>query len=119
MTRHVRILAWLYIILGVLGLFGALAAFGLLTGVGLISGDPAVFGTMWLVGSIAGIYFAVTSLPNILVGVGLLANWGGWVIILAVILAFLNIANFPFGTALGIYTFWVAYRLSAAAESFG
>jgi hypothetical protein len=119
MTRHVQILAWLHLTLGVLGLLGALAAFGFLTGFGLLSGDPAIFGTMWLVGSIAGVYFLVVALPSILVGIGLLGNWGGWVIILAVILGFLNLANAPFGTALAIYTFWVAYKLSAASESFG
>lgn len=119
MTRHVQILAWLHLALGILGLLGALAAFGFLTGFGLLSGDPAIFGTMWLVGSIAGAYFLIVALPSILVGIGLLGNWGGWVIILAVILGFLNLANAPFGTALAIYTFWVAYKLSAASESFG
>jgi hypothetical protein len=119
MRKHVQILAWLYIALGVLGLLGGLAAFGILTGVGLLSRDVVAFGVMSTIGGIAGIVLLVISLPNILVGVGLLQNWGGWVIIVAVILAIFNIANFPLGTALGIYTFWVAYKLSAATESFG
>jgi hypothetical protein len=119
MARHVRILGWLYIVLGALGVLGALAAFGLIAGFGVLAGDPVAFGTLWLIGSIAGVYLMIVSLPNLLVGAGLLLNWGGWVIILAVILGFLNLANFPFGTALGLYTFWVAYRLSNAAESFG
>ncbi len=119
MRKHIQILAWLYIALGVLGLLGALAAFGLLTGFGILSGDAGAFAVMSLIGGIAGIYLLVVSLPNIIVGVGLLQDWGGWVLVLAVILGVVNLPNFPFGTALGIYTFWVAYRVSNAAESFG
>jgi hypothetical protein len=119
MRKHVQILAWLYIALGALGLLGALVAFGALTGIGLLSGDMAAFGILSMLGGIAGFFLLIISLPNIIVGVGLLQNWGGWVIILAVVLGVFNLANFPFGTVLGIYTFWVAYRLSEAAESFG
>jgi hypothetical protein len=119
MRKHVQILAWLYIALGALGLLGALAAFGLLSGIGLVSGDPVAFGVLSVVGGIAGIYLMVVSLPNILVGVGLLQEWGEWVLLLAVVLGVLNLPNFPFGTALAIYTFWVAYHRSRATESFG
>jgi hypothetical protein len=119
MRKHVQILAWLYIALGVLGLIGAFAAFGLLTGIGLLSGDVMAVGVMSLIGGLAGFYLLLVSLPNILVGVGLLQGWGGWVLVLAVILALLNLPNFPFGTGLGLYTFWVAYRISGATESFG
>jgi hypothetical protein len=119
MRKHVQILAWLYILLGLFGVLAALAAFGVLTGIGILSGDPMGFGFMALMGTIAGFYFLIMSVPSILVGVGLLQGWGGWVIVLAVILGVLSLPNFPFGTAIGVYTFWVAYRLSDATESFG
>lgn len=119
MARHVQILGWLFIVNGVLGLLGALAAFGIITGVGIFTGDPVTFGTFWFMGSVIGVYLMVVALPGLIVGAGLLLNWGGWVIIVAVVLGFLGLANFPFGTALGIYTFWVAYKLSNASESFG
>ncbi len=119
MRKHVQILAWLYIILGILGVMGGLAAFGLLSGIGLLSGDLAAFGIMALVGGIAGFYLLVLSVPSILVGVGLLQNWGGWVLVLALVLGVLHLPNVPLGTILGAYTFWVAYHLSSATESFG
>lgn len=119
MRKHIQILAWLYIVLGLLGILGALAAFGVLTGIGLLSRDAVAFGFMGLLGTIVGFYLLIVALPGIVVGIGLLQGWGGWVIILAVILGVLNLPNFPFGTALAIYTFWVAYRLSDATESFG
>jgi hypothetical protein len=119
MRTHVQILAWLYIALGALSLVTALAAFGLFTGIGLLSRDATAFGVMSLIGGIASFYLLLVSLPNIIVGIGLLLDWGGWVIVLAVILGILNLPHVPFGTALGIYTFWVAYRVSKATESFG
>jgi hypothetical protein len=51
------------------------------------------------------------ALPNLICGIGLLRDWGGWVIVLAVVLGVINLAHPPFGTAIAIYTFWVAWKL--------
>jgi hypothetical protein len=116
MRKHVRILGWLQIILGVLDLLMGLAAFGVLSGMGVLSGDITAFGVLSVMGGFVGVFMLIMALPNLLVGLGLLLNWGGWVIILAVIVGLFNLAKFPWGTAIGLYTFWIAYRLSAAAE---
>jgi hypothetical protein len=102
MRKHVQILGWLYIAAGAFGLLGGLLAFGVLTGIGVLSGDVAGFSMLATIGGIAGFVLLMVSVPNILVGVGLLRDWGGWVIIAAVILGVFNLASFPFGTALGI-----------------
>ena len=117
MRTHVKVLGWLYIALGLLGVLGALVAFGLLSGIGLLSGDIQAFGVLSLIGGIAGIYLTIISIPNIICGLGLLRGWGGWVLVLAVILGILNLPNFPFGTVLGAYTFWVVIKLSNATDA--
>ena len=119
MRKHVRILGWLQIFLGLFDLFIGLAAFGLLSGIGILSGDVTAFGVLSLLGGFVGTFMLVMALPNLLVGLGLLLNWGGWVILLAVLVGLFNLAKFPWGTAIGLYTFWIAYKLSAATESFG
>lgn len=119
MRKHVRILGWLQLTLGVLDLLMGLAAFGLLSGIGIVSGDIAAFGVLSVLGGFVGVFMLVMALPNLLVGLGLLLNWGGWVILLAVVLGLFNLAKFPWGTAIGLYTFWIAYRLSEAAEAVG
>lgn len=119
MQKHVKILGWLQIILGVLDLLIGLAAFGLLSGIGLLSGDVQAFGIMSLIGGFAGTMMLLMALPNLICGIGLLRDWGGWVIVLAVILGVFNLLKFPWGTAIALYTFWIAYRLSSATESFG
>lgn len=111
MRKHVRILGWLQLFLGLFDLFIGLAAFGLLSGVGVLSGDPAAFGIMSLIGGFIGTLALILALPNLIVGIGLLLNWGGWVIVAAVILGLFNLAQAPFGTALALYTFWIAWRL--------
>jgi len=111
MGKHVRILGWLQLVLGVIDLLIGLAAFGVLSGVGVLSGDAATFGIMSIIGGLAGAFMLVMAVPNLLCGIGLLRNWGGWVIILAVILGVFNLFKFPHGTAIALYTFWIAWKL--------
>lgn len=111
MRKHVRILGWLQVFLGLFDLFIGLMAFGFMSGVGLLSGDPAAFGMMSLIGGFIGTLALILALPNLIVGVGLLRDWGGWVIIAAVVLGVFNLAKAPFGTAIALYTFWIAWRL--------
>lgn len=108
MTTHVNILGWLQVLLGVLDLLLALAIFGVFAGVGAlvgISGDGGgvLFGVL---GVVLGGLMALTGIPNVLAGFGLLAR-ANWARILALILGVLNLLKFPWGTALAIYTFWV------------
>src|SRR5688500_17936286 len=110
MSKRVRILGWLQIVLGVIDLLIGLAAFGVLSGVGVLSGDAATFGIMSIIGGLAGAFMLVMAVPNLLCGIGLLRNWGGWVIILAVVLGVFNLFKFPHGTAIAIYTFWIVWK---------
>lgn len=111
MRKHVRILGWLQIINGLIDLLIGAAAFGLLSGIGILSGDPTAFGVMSVVGGFIGTLALIMALPNLIVGVGLLRDWGGWVIVLAVILGLFNLAKVPWGTAIALYTFWIAWKL--------
>lgn len=117
MRKHVRILGWLQVALGLFDLFIGLMAFGLLSGIGVLSGDPAAFGAMSLIGGFIGTLAMILALPNLIVGVGLLRDWGGWVIVGAVILGLFNLAQAPFGTALALYTFWIAWRLYDSVDA--
>lgn len=114
MRKHVRILGWLQICLGIIDLLIGLAGFGLLSGIGILSGETATFGLLALLGTLAGTFMLVMALPNLICGIGLLRNWGGWVIVLAVVLGVLNLWHFPFGSAIALYTFWIAWKLYKA-----
>jgi len=107
--QHVKILAVLNIVLGGMGVLAALVVLVVFGGlVGLAGsesggGEAAVLG---LIGGIAVIALAVLSVPCLIAGIGLL-KFRSWGQILTIILSILNLMNFPFGTALGIYGLWV------------
>jgi hypothetical protein len=111
MDKHVRILGWLQIIMGIIDLLIGLAAFGIMSSIGLVSGDITSFGLLSVIGGFVGTLMLIMAIPNFICGIGLLRNWGGWVIVLAVVLGFLNLVKFPWGTAVAIYTFWIAWKL--------
>lgn len=115
MGKHIRILGWLHIVLGFVDLCIGLLAFGVLSGIGAFSGDIAAFGIMSVIGGFAGAFMLIMALPNFLCGMGLLRNWGGWVIVLAVVLGLFNLMHVPVGTAIALYTFWIAWKLYSAS----
>lgn len=116
MRNHMKILGWLHIAMGVIDLLIALAVLGLLSGIGLLSGDVTAFGVMSLVGGFIGTVALIVAVPNFIVGFGLLFDWGGWVLVLAVILALLNLTKVPWGTGVALYTFWIAWEVWEGAE---
>ena len=111
MQKHVRILGWLQILLGILDLLIGLTAFGVLSGIGLLSGDLVAGGLLSALGGLIGIFMLCMAVPNIVCGVGLLRTGARWAVILAVLLGLLNMLKFPWGTAIAFYTFWIAWRL--------
>lgn len=106
METHVRILGWLYIVLGILGVISSVALFLIIAGGGLISGDRQAIYITSIVGLCIGGFLMVVSAPGIVAGIGLI-NFKPWARILTILLGFLNLPGFPVGTALGLYSLWV------------
>jgi hypothetical protein len=105
MSTHVKVIAWLYIVLGALGLFGAAIAALAIIGGGLISADRTAIAITSIVGIVIATIIVVLSIPGMIAGAGLL-RYRPWARILALVLAVLNLPGFPTGTLLGIYTIW-------------
>jgi hypothetical protein len=107
--RHLNILGWLYMAMGALGFLGALVVFLVMVGGGFLAQDPdarvmaAGMGT-----AIAGLVMLLSA-PALIAGYGLLKQ-RRWSRVLTLVLAALNLFNFPLGTALGIYSFWVLMK---------
>lgn len=113
---HVPIVGWLKIVGNAVLLLVGLCGFVFFVGIGFLpfvdTGDPVALGILSLIGTIGLLFFGVLALPGILAGYGLLkrARWGQ---ILGIIVGFLSLFNFPFGTAIGIYTLFVLFQNSA------
>lgn len=114
MKQHISILGVLYIAFGVLGMVAAVAILMLFGGAaGLVSmaaeQEPDAAVAAPILGVLAIVLFtiiAVLSIPGLAVGIGLV-KFQSWARIGALILSALNLLNFPFGTALGVYGLWV------------
>jgi hypothetical protein len=108
---HVKVLAVLYIIFGVIGTLIGLGFMALLSFIGVAgaASDPDAWVALPLLGitgAAFGVFMLVLSLPGIIAGVGLL-KFRPWARILTIVLSALNLMNIPFGTILGIYGLWV------------
>ena len=111
METHVKVLAVLYIIFGVLGTLFGLGLMALLSFIGVAgaASDPDAWMALPILGftgAALGAFMLVLSVPGIVAGVGLL-KYRPWARILTIVLSALNLMNFPFGTIVGIYGLWV------------
>ena len=114
MRDHVRLLGALYVAHGVMGVLGAMmilvvmgGAAGMLQALGANEDGTGIAALILaVVGTGLFVVLMVTSLPNIIAGIGLL-SFRPWARILTLILSALNLLQVPLGTALGVYGFWV------------
>lgn len=124
MESHVKLLATLYIVVGVLGLFAALViilVFGGTAGIVSVTApwhdDPDAWRAipiLGIVGTLLFVFVTILSIPGIIAGVGLL-KFRPWSRILTIILSALLLVHFPFGTALGVYGLWVLFQKESEA----
>jgi hypothetical protein len=113
MDTHVRVVGILHIVFGVLGLLVGLAGlllFGGIAGLAALGeGDPDAIAAVPIFGAAGTLIFVIAlvlSLPGIIAGAALL-KYRPWARIIVIILSAIQLINFPFGTALGVYALWV------------
>ena len=114
--QHVTILGWLYIVSNVVLLLVGGFILLLLTTIGAVSGDAEATAILSIVGFGVGALLAMLSIPGLAAGAGLLAH-KAWARILAIVVAILNLINFPIGTLIGAYALYVLLQ-DAAADYF-
>jgi hypothetical protein len=114
MKQHVTVVAALNIGFGVLKLFAAAIIFVILVGSGFISGEAEALAITSMVGMVIAGFLALTAVPAILGGYGLLRG-KAWARILVSILAIFDLIDFPIGTAVAVYTLWVLLHSETSA----
>lgn len=114
LAQHVQIIAWLRIVTGGFMMLVGATAFVFLSGLGVLVADPVVFSILSFIGLIGGGFLFMLSVPSIVAGVGLLRRLA-WARILALVVSFLDLVNFPIGTAISLYSFFVLLQDTAPA----
>jgi len=110
MKDHVKVIGILWIIFGAFWLCLAVFALLVFLGVAMIPNvediSPSI---LRLIGIVVSSIMILLGLPRIIGGLGLLHH-KEWARILILVLAFLDLVNVPFGTAIGIYTMIVLFN---------
>ena len=114
MHTHLRTLGVLYLIAGGFSLVIAVVLATALTGTGLLTGELGVFALLSGLGVALAIFLALTGAPSLVLGWALL-NQRPWARVLGFVVSVVNLANFPFGTMLSIYTLWVLLQPESVA----
>jgi len=106
MREHLKVLGWLYAASGALAVLLGVVL-GTLFGVaGIAAGGENGGALIGGFGFVFAMFVAVLGFPSLLCGWALL-NYKPWARILGIVLSVMQLASFPFGTALGGYGLWV------------
>jgi len=113
MAQHVKILGILHIVFGSLCVLGGLIVLAVMGGIaGIVNASEQTQDTavavpiLAAIGAFVCILCLVIGLPGLIGGIGLV-QFKSWARILIIVLSALDLIHVPFGTALGIYGFWV------------
>lgn len=110
MKDHVKIIGVLWVVFGAFWLCLSVLALLVFLGVAMIPNvediSPAI---LRVIGIAVSGFLGLLGLPQIIGGLGLLRQ-KEWARILILVLAFIALANVPFGTALGVYTMIVLFN---------
>lgn len=109
MKQHVIVVAWLQIGLSIVWVVIGFGIAALILGAGVASHDRDVTEILSIVAPIIIAFSILTAIPSIIGGIFLL-RFKEWARILVIIISFIDLINFPIGTALGIYSLWVLLK---------
>ena len=118
LDQHIRALGIAHIIYSGLLLIPAVIVYVVLCMVGMFSGDEQAEQILPLIGTSVAIFLIVLSIPGFIAGYGVLKR-KKWGLPVALVIGLLNILCFPFGTALGGYSFWVFSKSNEQSSAVG
>ncbi len=120
MEQHVKIISIIDIVFGILAVIGGVVVI-LMSMVGAatlgtqgVENGVEVAAIIASFGLFLGIIIIAMGTLQILVGVKLRA-YKSWARIVQIILGILNLFNFPFGTAFGVYALWAMFNQETVA----
>lgn len=117
MEKHINTVAALQIGLCIFNLLVILTIYSFLRIAGSVIDEPEADMILNIIAKVGATILVLLSIPGIIAALGLYRR-KEWARILTLILSVIGIFNFPFGTAIGIYSIWVLIQPESVA-SFG
>ena len=114
MDTHVKVLGAIQVAFGAMGVMLALLmifVFGGVAGIVGASGDPEAaiaVPIIGLTGTALVTFLLLTSLPGVVIGIGLL-RFRPWSRIAGIVISIIALMMIPFGTIVGAYGLWVLF----------
>lgn len=115
MQQHLKILGICSIVYHTLSALIVVILVPIIMAAMVLAEDAIATGIIGTVSTVVIVIVLALTLPGIIGGIGLLAR-KRWSRILLLIANAISILSLPFGTALGIYTFWVLTNEEAIFE---
>jgi len=115
MEKHINVVAALQIGLSIFNLLIALLIFTIFKLIIGFVDDHNGEMILSIIANAIAILFIVLSIPGILAGLGLYKRQE-WARILTLVISVIEVFNFPFGTAIGIYSIWALIQPECVAE---
>jgi hypothetical protein len=112
--QHIKILGWLYIASGALGIAVGVIIFLVMGIAGAASGEAGGALVAGGIGIFVALLIAVMCLPSIIAGWGLLKR-KRWSRMLGIVLGAISLLSVPVGTLLGIYAIWALTKPESEA----
>lgn len=115
MQKHISIVAALHIGLSILSILIGIFLFVILYFIGNFVDDMEAQFILPLIAKIIFAFLILIGLPGIIAGIGLFKR-KEWARILTLVLSVIALVNFPFGTALGVYSIWALTQTEIVNE---
>ena len=114
MEKHINVVAALQIGLSIFCLLMVVLSFTVMRVIGGFIDEPEGEMILSIIGNVIATFLILVSIPGIIAGLGLYRR-KEWARILTLILSVIEIFNFPFGTAIGIYSIWAMIQPETVA----
>lgn len=115
MEKHINVVAALQIGLSIFTLLMVILSYSIMNLIGGFIEDSEGQMILAIIGKVIATILIIISIPGLIAGFGLYRR-KEWARILTLILSVIALFNFPFGTAIGIYSIWAMIQPETVAE---
>ena len=115
MEKHINVVAALQIGLSIFTLLMGVLSYSIMKLIGGFIDEPEGQMILSVIGDVIATFLILVSIPGFIAGLGLYRR-KEWARILTLIISVIALFNFPFGTAIGIYSIWALIQPETVAE---
>jgi len=114
MEKHINVVAALQIGLSIFTLLMVILTYSFMTLIAGFVDEPDGQMVITIIGKVVATFLTLVAIPGLIAGLGLYKR-KEWARILTLVISVIAIFNFPFGTAIGIYSIWALIQPETVA----